>query len=221
MNIRLPKRYFYRDRGQNGYAYVSHNKLFIKGYVNFEDLMYNLTYTLDGYRYCLYCNNELNNKTRTLDHMYPRAWGGISIPNNLIPCCKACNQKKKDMTESQFEVWNSKITPNQKDAFYQACINENAWLMDNGIFVVDDNWVSKYNVTKILKYFSFKGLKESRIKEIEEYFNLHKQYPELLIVSGNNWVFRGKYILEHAKRHKITFVTAVVLSNVIVIKDSP
>lgn len=221
MNIRLPKHYFYRDREQNGYAYVSHNKLFIKGYVNFEDLMYNLTYTLDGHQYCLYCNKKLSNKTRTLDHMYPRAWGGISIPNNLIPCCKTCNQKKREMTKSQFEIWNSKITPNQKDAFYEACINENAWLMDNGIFVVDDNWISKYNVTKILKYFSFKGLKKSRINEIEEYFKLHKQYPELLIVSGNNWVFRGKYILEHAKRHKITFVTAVVLSNVIVIKDSP
>ena len=42
--------------------------------------------------------NTLTQKNRTLDHMYPRRWGGVSIPDNLVPSCKNCNGDKMDMT---------------------------------------------------------------------------------------------------------------------------
>ena len=42
------------------------------------------------------CGNPLTSSTRSLDHLYPRDYGGISVPNNLVPCCKDCNGKKNN-----------------------------------------------------------------------------------------------------------------------------
>lgn len=221
MEIRIPKKFFYRDKGKKGYAYVKKDKLYVKGSVNFEHLMYSLTYSIRNYKYCPYCNEaELNKRNRTLDHMYPRAWGGISIPNNLLPCCKSCNRNKKDMTYIQYQHYQQQPTSTSKDIFYKNCIDENSFLLNNGVFVVDDSWTEMYNISKLLKYPFFDHLKDEKTNEIERYYESYKHYPYLLIVSGNGWVFRGKHILEHAKRHHITIVQAIILTNVIVLKGS-
>ena len=96
MIIRLPERFIYSNKGHEDSAYIENGILYISKYTNFEDLMYTMTYVLKGYDRCCYCGEKLTMKNRTLDHMYPRRWGGISIPENLLPSCKKCNQDKKD-----------------------------------------------------------------------------------------------------------------------------
>ena len=33
----------------------------------------------------------------TIDHVYPADFGGPTITNNLLPSCKGCNNKKRNM----------------------------------------------------------------------------------------------------------------------------
>ena len=101
MIIELPKNYFYGPE-KNGCAYVRDGILVVQGHINYEELMYNLAYVLKGYETCAFCGKNLEQRTRTLDHLYPRNWGGVSIPHNLMPACSRCNSLKGNLTYEQF-----------------------------------------------------------------------------------------------------------------------
>ena len=44
---------------------------------------------------CYYCGRVVGFKNLTMDHTIPLARGGRSTKDNLVPCCKDCNNKKK------------------------------------------------------------------------------------------------------------------------------
>ena len=52
MKIRLPKSFIYANRSKNSSAYVKDDILYVKGYVNFEELMYTIAYMVKGYGTC-------------------------------------------------------------------------------------------------------------------------------------------------------------------------
>lgn len=220
MIIRLPKNFIYSNRSTRSEAHVENGILYVTKYTNFEDLMYTMTYALKGYDRCFYCGTKLTPKTRTMDHMYPRRWGGISIPENLLPCCKKCNQDKKDMTYDQFQEWRKLGSQKEKDDFYQKCLKQNLKIARSGRFVLKEKWLSKYDIREVLKYVSFDRLDSDKSKKLASYYRNWNQYPHPVVVSSNDWIIKGMHILNHAKdkRHK---VMAIILENVVVIdKDS-
>ena len=87
MIMELPKKFEFP------FAKVKGGILEIYRLERFEDLMYELTYALKKKR-CVYCGKKLKRTNSTLDHRYPRDTGGISITNNLFPCCSKCNSNK-------------------------------------------------------------------------------------------------------------------------------
>ena len=46
---------------------------------------------------CYYCKTDTPARKLTMDHVVPLARGGRSIKSNLVPCCKACNNLKKNL----------------------------------------------------------------------------------------------------------------------------
>lgn len=46
--------------------------------------------------FCAYCSARLTRRSVTRDHVVPQAKGGTSAPDNLVPCCAACNNLKAD-----------------------------------------------------------------------------------------------------------------------------
>ena len=73
--------------------------------IRYEDLIYELAYALKKKR-CVYCDTRLKNKLiRTIDHRYPRATGGVSIVDNLFPCCSKCNSDKGDLTHKEYLIY--------------------------------------------------------------------------------------------------------------------
>ncbi|MHB8809884.1 MAG: HNH endonuclease [Desulfobulbaceae bacterium] len=44
---------------------------------------------------CYYCGRKVGYADLTMDHVIPLARGGRSTRDNLVPCCKECNTKKK------------------------------------------------------------------------------------------------------------------------------
>ena len=47
---------------------------------------------------CYFCAKAFPPPQLTMEHLIPLARGGLSIKNNLVAACKACNSKKKTET---------------------------------------------------------------------------------------------------------------------------
>ncbi len=216
MIIRLPERFIYSNTGHENSAFVENGILYMSKYTNFEDLMYTITYVLKGYDRCCYCGEKLTNKNRTLDHMYPRRWGGISIPENLLPSCKKCNQDKKDMTYQQFQEWRKLETPAQREKYYQQTLIRNLEVARRGRFVIKKRWLSSYEFENVAKYICFNRLSEKKSKLVSSYYRNWGQYPHPVVVSSNGWVIKGLHVLHHARKAKKKYVMAIVLENVVV-----
>ena len=54
---------------------------------------------------CHYCKNQFPPKELTMDHVIPLARGGHSEKYNLVPCCKDCNTKKKQMLPAEWDAY--------------------------------------------------------------------------------------------------------------------
>jgi hypothetical protein len=59
------------------------------------------------YGHCWYCGCKLTTgKTARnefcVDHQIPRARGGTSSPDNLVPCCRRCNSRKGARTVKEY-----------------------------------------------------------------------------------------------------------------------
>ena len=46
---------------------------------------------------CYYCDKDLEKSEVTMDHVVPVSKGGKSTKNNVVPCCKECNNQKKHL----------------------------------------------------------------------------------------------------------------------------
>lgn len=74
------------------YVNIPYKKIELKRYNVFKR---------DNYT-CAYCGSTA--KELTVDHVIPRAQGGITQWNNLVTACKPCNAKKDDKTPDEAEM---------------------------------------------------------------------------------------------------------------------
>lgn len=54
---------------------------------------------------CYFCGRKVAFKELTMDHLLPLGRGGRSTKDNLVPCCKSCNNKKKSMLPLEWEEY--------------------------------------------------------------------------------------------------------------------
>jgi len=54
---------------------------------------------------CWYCGEQVGFKNLTMDHVIPLARGGRSTKDNLVPCCKECNTKKKNALPVEWDEY--------------------------------------------------------------------------------------------------------------------
>ena len=52
---------------------------------------------------CWYCGRQVGFNNLTMDHVIPLARGGRSTKDNLVPCCKDCNTRKKSSLPVEWE----------------------------------------------------------------------------------------------------------------------
>lgn len=69
-----------------------------------------------GKGYCSYCNEKLerypitrNDLRPTIDHQIPTSRGGRDSIENIVACCKKCNEMKGDYTVPEFLAKIEKI----------------------------------------------------------------------------------------------------------------
>jgi 5-methylcytosine-specific restriction endonuclease McrA len=58
---------------------------------------------------CHYCGRSTPPAELTMDHIVPVARGGRSVKGNLVPTCKSCNTKKKQMLPIEWEAYLARI----------------------------------------------------------------------------------------------------------------
>ena len=54
---------------------------------------------------CWYCGQQVGYAALTMDHVIPLARGGRSTKDNLVPCCKDCNTKKKSSLPVEWDEY--------------------------------------------------------------------------------------------------------------------
>ena len=60
---------------------------------------------------CVYCEAELTEQTRTLDHVRPLSRGGLHTVLNVVACCRSCNSAKQDKMIASMWSQKSKVLP--------------------------------------------------------------------------------------------------------------
>ena len=61
---------------------------------------------------CYYCGIHLQPIQVTMDHIVPVSRGGRSNKGNLVPCCKACNNEKKNLTTIEWQNYLVRLEKN-------------------------------------------------------------------------------------------------------------
>lgn len=218
MKIQLPKSFEYHEKGI--YANVHDGILEITP-TDFEKVMYQLTYQLKDRKRCYYCHRMFKSEDLTLDHVFPRDCGGVSIPNNLKPCCKNCNQLKSNLLPWQFknvrEVSKRGENVQQLIQYYQFY----NWKKKEEIgILIPEAWYEMrkdYAVfTLITSEIPFKESK--KYQRIMELYETYGKICKPIVISQNRFVLDGFMSLLVAKnlgiKEPLPFVT---LENVIVI----
>ena len=72
---------------------------------------------------CAYCGTSIDLQSGELDHFYPMAAGGKTVPGNMLPCCSKCNHGKGGKFKSMPNTWLiSKYGEEEGNKrFYQLC----------------------------------------------------------------------------------------------------
>lgn len=83
-----------------------------------KELPFSLTniFKRDNYT-CQYCGKHLEKDELTLDHVFPKSRMGPDIWENLVTCCKECNQKKANRTpkEAHMKLLKRPVRPTMED----------------------------------------------------------------------------------------------------------
>jgi len=81
----------------------------------------------DGY-ICQYCNKKLGKKEQTLDHIIPKASGGLTSFWNCVAACRKCNQKKgsKTLKKANMKLQRKPYQPSYRELLL-AMDNEKIW----------------------------------------------------------------------------------------------
>ncbi len=59
---------------------------------------------------CHYCSRKTPPGELTMDHIVPIARGGRSTKGNVAPCCKECNNRKKQLLPMEWADYLGKIS---------------------------------------------------------------------------------------------------------------
>lgn len=78
---------------------------------------------------CQYCGIQPGSEELTIDHVVPRAQGGISSWTNCVLACVACNKRKADRTPAQAGLRLNKtpIRPSWKPLYASPSVRIASW----------------------------------------------------------------------------------------------
>ncbi len=58
---------------------------------------------------CYYCHRNVGARALTMDHIVPLGRGGKSIRGNVVPACKDCNTRKKNLVPVEWRDYLDRL----------------------------------------------------------------------------------------------------------------
>ncbi len=216
MKIDLPSKFIYYTNDRSGHAYVRNKILYIKGLVSWEKVAYDICYALHGRKVCTYCGKSFKKTRITVDHMFPRVFGGVSIPINLTPACKSCNSKKSDLNYYEYKVLR---TMNEKEGkkYRQSIYRKKRKIRYLRGFDLPRNWTSEMNIKDIVaRPIPEDGRSQRKYKRVTEFVAKYNHLPNPIVVSANGVLLEGNTVYWVAVDFGIENVRVIRLENVFV-----
>lgn len=218
MIIELPREFtFFNETGEM-LAYVENGILKLKNTAPYKKVIYELTYIMKGRKRCCYCGNIVDIEEMTLDHMYPQDFGGPTITNNLLPCCKNCNNEKGNLTEEQYKKYLLAKEQGRGKEYMKDLKEYLLYIRKWELFEIPKEWISKKEITEIIAKIDlgddYKGKSYKSVKAFYEEFG-HIQKP--IIVDNKGFLLDGFITLMYAKNAKIKRLPVIELENVEVV----
>ena len=206
MILELPKKFNSQFVSCTGKVLIIHQLM------RYEDLMYNLTKAIRGKK-CIYCGKILKNSNYTLDHRYPKGTGGVSITNNLFPCCDICNTRKGNLTHNEYlEVL--KLSKKDRERVVKHIYEENDVIIKKIGFKLPSDWITFEDLGKI-KYRDPKCYsKGKKYSVISEFYRVNHKLPRPIILDNDNMLLQGYNLLVFARENGISKVPVIKLENV-------
>lgn len=206
MYIKLPE-YYSSEKG-----YLVGDMLLLNKILNFEKIMYELTYEIYGDK-CSYCKKKLTDEIRTLDHLYPRAIGGVSITNNLKPSCQKCNSAKGDKTEKQYKI-AKKLEKKELKKY-----NEKMRLWKEDVYItkgfyLPEDWCIEINIKDIKGIVNENAPLGKRYYSALGFYKIYHNFPKPIIIDKDFNLLDGYNIFQLAINSNIEKIPAIWCENV-------
>ena len=180
--------------------------------------MFELTYEMKGRNRCWYCENLVDEAQMTLDHMYPQDFGGPTITNNLLPCCKNCNNEKGNLTKDQYKKYLLAKEQGRGKEYIKDLKEYLLYIRKWELFEIPKEWISKKEITEIIAKIDldddYKGKNYKSVKAFYEKYG-HIQKP--IIVDNKGFLLDGFIMLMYAKNKGIKNIPVIELENVEVV----
>lgn len=218
MIIQIPE-IFYKSIGRNRYAEVRNGILEVHGFWSFKKLMVDITYELKGKNRCYYCKKLVDESEITIDHLFPEAYGGISVTNNLVPACKLCNNTKADMNKQEYEEWS-----NMEDKIHKKIFREKNSMRKmnkkfssdvDGTYDLPQDWIKYERLENIRSLEQSKTKTGKTYEKTYDFVRKYQKLPVVLVVSNNYVLLDGRIAYEVAEELGLEMVPIVLLENVL------
>ncbi|MBR3153123.1 MAG: HNH endonuclease [Clostridia bacterium] len=220
MFIELPKEYVFVKAGRVS-AYVNKDGILkiYEGQVFFDDLMYALAYNIKQIDICPYCKRPIRKRNLELDHEFPRDFGGVSITNNLTPCCSKCNSDKGNLNRYEYErLLEKNYSKKDKAREKHKIIQNKEKLRYEKRYFLPNKWVKNIDLFKLnvrdcyLKHYN-KSTKRMAVNF--EYIAKYENLKRPVIVDKNYWIIDGfTWYLAAMDTGKFKKIPVIVLENV-------
>lgn len=217
MILNLPEHF--SEDNKNYKAEVRNKILYIAWVLKFEQLMYDLAFWMYGEHECYYCNKICNDTKMTIDHVYPKKYGGVSVPENLRPACNECNTEKGNLNLSEYKTLKG-LKKNSRKRYRERRGAKKEKILHEKGFDLPEEWIEMVNISDIIfpSYYKFvygkKFMKD--INFIKEYGHV----PKPVILSSNKVLLDGRNVYKSAQKLKLKKIPAIVLENVVASKAS-
>ena len=211
MIIELPENYSYHEQVK-----IQNDILQFTPNVGWRELACDIAIAIKGKR-CWYCGKILDDREITRDHLYPQSLGGLTIPENIAPSCRRCNNYKSNLTEQQYRHILAAPVDERRSIRRKFLVCNEAKKEKKG-YVLPKDWITHKRITNILVTFDTDQKYPFRkYGKIEKFYREYKHLPYPIVVDKNNFLLDGFLVLMFAKNNNISSVPAIELENVEVV----
>ena len=212
MILNLPEHF--SEENKNYKAEVRNKILYIAWTLNFKRLMYDLAFLQYGEHECYYCHKICNDTKMTIDHVYPKKYGDVSVPENLRPVCNECNSEKGNLNLREYKTLRGLKEKSRKRYRERQGAKKEKIRYEKG-FDLPDEWIEIVNMSDIIFPSYYKFVYGKKFMKDINFIKKYGHVPKPVILSSNKVLLDGRNVYNSAKKLKLKKVPAIVLENVI------